>query len=132
LHVRIFFVITTALVLSSLFGCGFGCTNNVVLTVPSPSGAQTAIVTLGDCGGATTDFFGAVDVVSENPRLAAKSLYAFDGRPEETGLRISWDSDTDLLISINSLKKARDFSPGVQTSGDLTVKYELRADGDNN
>ena len=129
--VRIFFVITTALVLPSFFGCGFECTNKVVLNVPSPSGAQTAIVTLGDCGGATTDFFGAVDVISENPRLAAKGLYAFDGRPEETGLRISWDSDTDLRISINSLKKARNFSPGVRTSGDLTVEYVFRTVGDN-
>ena len=99
--------------------------------MPSPSGAQTAIVTLGDCGGATTDFFGTVDVVSENPRLAAKAIHTFDGRPQETGLRISWESDSDLLISINSLKKAPNFSPGVQTSGDLTVKYELRANHGN-
>ena len=123
---KIFATVATGIVLSVISGCGGACSSEIVSTVPSPSGSQTAVVSIGDCGGATTDFFGTVDVVSEDPRLAAKGLYGFAGRPEETGLRIYWDSDTELRISINSLAKARRFHPDGRASADLKVEYEFR------
>ena len=111
-----------------LKGCESACYREDVLRIPSPSGEQVAVVELGDCGGATTDFWGTVNVESDDPRLTAENLYGFQGRPHETGLTLEWLSDTELVISIDSLGKARRFHPNGRASADLKVEYRFRND----
>lgn len=110
----------------ALKGCESTCYHEVVRSVPSPNGKQIAEISIGDCGGATTDFFGGVNIKSDNPQLAAKNLFTFDGRPEETGLEVRWASDTELIISISNLYKARYINPNGRQSAGLKVKYEYR------
>ena len=109
-----------------LKGCEFTCYHEVVKSVTSPDGKQVAEISIGDCGGATTDFFGGVDVKSDNPELTAENLFTFDGRPEETGLEVRWVSNTELIISISDLYKARYINPNGRKSAGLKVKYEYR------
>ncbi|MBA6251961.1 hypothetical protein [Colwellia sp. MB3u-55] len=109
-----------------LKGCESTCYHEVVKSVASPDGKQVAEISIGDCGGATTDFFGGVDIKSDNPKLSAENLFTFDGRPEETGLEVRWVSDTELIISISDLYKARYINPNGRKSADLKVKYEYR------
>ncbi len=111
-----------------LKGCETACYEQVVESVSSPSGEQVAEIIIGDCGGATTDFFGSVDVKSDNPRMSADDLFSFNGRPEETGLTVYWESDTELVISISDLYKARRINPRGRKSGDLSVRYEFRTE----
>lgn len=98
----------------------------VVEVIPSPNGEQRAVVKIGDCGGATTDFFGWVDVESNDPRMQADHIFGFAGRPELAGFEVSWDSDSKLRISINSLDKVRRLHPEGRKSADLKVEYEFR------
>jgi hypothetical protein len=109
-----------------LKGCESTCYHEVVKSVASPNGKQVAEISIGDCGGATTDFFGGVDIKSDNPKLTAENLFTFDGRPEETGLEVRWVSNTELIISISDLCKARYINPNGRKSADLKVKYEYR------
>lgn len=109
-----------------LKGCESACYREVVKSVPSPSGKQIAEISIGDCGGATTDFFGGVNIKSDNPKLTAENVFTFDGRPDETGLEVRWVSDTELIISISDLYKARYINPNGRRSADLKVKYEYR------
>ncbi|MFQ3272760.1 MAG: hypothetical protein ACI87I_001430 [Pseudoalteromonas tetraodonis] len=109
-----------------LKGCESACYHEVVKSVPSPNGKQIAEISIGDCGGATTDFFGGVNIKSDNPKLTAENVFTFDGRPEETGLEVRWVSDTELIISISDLYKARYINPNGRQSADLKVKYEYR------
>ena len=109
-----------------LKGCESSCYNEVVEAVLSPNGKQVAEITIGDCGGATTDFYGSVNVKSDDPKLTATSLYSFAGRPHETGLQVRWISDTELVISISDLYKARRINPNGRKSADLKVRYEYR------
>lgn len=109
-----------------LKSCAGACKYEDVLRIPSPTGKQVAVVQLGDCGGATTDFWGTVDVESEDPRLRAEHLYGFQGRSDETGLTLEWLSDTELVISIDDLDKARRFHPDGRSSADLNVEYRFR------
>jgi hypothetical protein len=114
--------------LSSLLlkGCESACQHQVVSSFASPNGDQIAQVSIGDCGGATTDFFGTVDVKSDNTKLAAQKLFTFAGRPEEIGLEVRWLSDTHVIISVSDLYKARHINPNGRQSTDLTVEYEYR------
>jgi hypothetical protein len=57
--------------------CESTCYHEVVKSVASPDGKQVAEISIGDCGGATTDFFGGVDIKSENPKLTAKKFIHF-------------------------------------------------------
>ena len=107
-------------------GCESSCYHEVVKSVTSPNGKQVAEITIGDCGGATTDFFGSVNVKSDNPKLEAEGLFSFDGRPKETGLEVHWVNDRELIISISDLYKARRINPNGRKSADLKVKYEYR------
>ena len=102
------------------------CYREIVQTIPSPNGKQIAVITIGDCGGATTDFFGQVDIKSDDPELRAENLYSFAGRPRETGLDIRWSSDTEIIISISDLYKARRINPNGRKSAKLKVMYEYR------
>ena len=70
--------------------------------------------------------FGGVDIKSDNPKLTAKNLFTFEGRPEETGLEVRWVNNTELIISVSDLYKARRINPNGKKSADLTVKYEYR------
>ena len=63
---------------------------------------------------------------SDNPKLAAENVFTFDGRPELTGFEALWVSDTEFIISISDLYKARRINPNGRRSADLTVKYEYR------
>lgn len=109
-----------------LKSCESTCYHEVVKTIASPNGEQIAEISIGDCGGATTDFFGGVDIRSNNPKLSAESIFTFAGRPEETGLEVRWANDTELIISISDLYKARRINPNGRKSADLKVKYEYR------
>lgn len=109
-----------------LKSCESSCYHEVVKTVASPNGKQVAEIYIGDCGGATTDFFGGVDIKSNNPKLEAENLFTFAGRPEETGLEVHWLNDAELVISISDLYKARRINPNGRKSADLKVKYEYR------
>lgn len=110
-----------------LKGCEAACYHEVVETVISPNGQQQAEITLGDCGGATTDFFGAVNIKSDNPSLTAQSILTFSGRPEGIGLEISWESDTEVVIYVSDLYKVRYINPNGRKSSELKVKYQYRA-----
>jgi len=109
-----------------LKSCESSCYHEVVKSVVSPDGKQAAEISIGDCGGATTDFFGGVNVKSDNPKLTAENIFTFAGRPEETGLEVRWVSDTELVISVSDLYKARRINPNGRKSADLKVKYEFR------
>ncbi len=109
-----------------LRGCESTCYHEVVKSVASPDGKQVAEISIGDCGGATTDFFGGVDIKSDNPKLTAERIFTFAGRPEETGLEVRWVNDTELIISVSDLYKARRINPNGRKSADLKVKYEYR------
>ncbi|WP_214000475.1 hypothetical protein [Arsukibacterium sp.] len=109
-----------------LKSCQTVCHHTVVNTVSSPNGEQVAEISIGDCGGATTDFFGSVDVTSNNSRLSAEKLFTFAGRPEETGLEVYWVNDNELVISVSDLYKARSINPNGRKSADLKVSYRYR------
>jgi hypothetical protein len=109
-----------------LKSCESSCYHEVVNTVASPNGKQVAEIIIGDCGGATTDFSGSVNVKSDNPKLQAKSIFTFAGRPKETGLEVRWVNDNELIISVSDLYKARYINPNGRNSADLKVKYEYR------
>ena len=107
-------------------GCESICYHEVVQRVASPNGDQVAEIYIGDCGGATTDFFGGVNVNSNNPRLTAEDLFTFVSRPEATGLEVRWANNTEVIISVSDLYKARSINPNGRKSADLKVKYEFR------
>ena len=109
-----------------LKSCQTLCHHTVVNAVSSPNGEQVAEISIGDCGGATTDFFGSVDVKSNNPKLRAENLFTFVGRPEETGLEVHWVNDNELVISVSDLYKARTINPNGRKSADLKVSYQYR------
>lgn len=123
-----FWILLTLWAVFSLLlkSCESTCYHEVVKTVASPNGKQVAEISIGDCGGATTDFFGGVDIKSDNPKLIAESIFTFAGRPEETGLEVRWVNDTELIISVSDLYKARRINPSGRKSADLKVKYEYR------
>ena len=106
--------------------CESTCYNEVVSSIASPNGKQVAEITIGDCGGGTSDFYGSVNVKSDNPKLQAKGIFSFAGRPAETGLEVRWTNDHELIISISDLYKARRIYPSGRNSADLKVKYEYR------
>lgn len=109
-----------------LKSCESACYHEVVSTVASPNGKQVAEISIGDCGGATTGFFGGVDIKSDNPKLTAESIFTFSGHPSQTGLEVRWQSDTEVIISISDLYKARRINPNGRKSADLKVIYEYR------
>ena len=107
-------------------GCESTCYKEVVKSVASPNGKQVAEITIGDCGGATTNFWGVVDVNSENPKLSAKGLLGFSGHPDQLGLDVIWLNDKELVISFTALKDVRHINPNGRKSAELKVKYEHR------
>ena len=121
-----FLLIAWAFLTLLLKGCESNCYSEVLVSETSPSGEQKAEISIGDCGGATTDFYGSVDVYSDNPRLTAEKVFSFAGRPEEIGLELRWVSDTELVISINDMAKVRRINPNGRKSSDLKIQYEYR------
>lgn len=99
------------------------CYKEVVDKIWSPDGYQNAIITIKDCGGATTDFYGSVSVDSRNKKLVAKKLITFEGRPEEAGIRLKWANDNHLIIYISDLYRIRKINPNGRSSSSLKVEY---------
>tara|TARA_R110002126_G_scaffold33382_1_gene104417 strand:+ start:4240 stop:4542 length:303 start_codon:yes stop_codon:yes gene_type:complete len=64
-----------------LKSCQTLCHHTVVNTVSSPNGEQVAEISIGDCGGATTDFFGSVDVKSNKQILPPANSDGCDINP---------------------------------------------------
>lgn len=119
-------VIIWGLFVLLLEGCSAVCYDEVVERVASPNGEQVAEITIGDCGGATTDFFGSVNVVSGNPELQGDKLFGFSGHPRESGLEVKWISDNELEISVSSLQKVRSINPTGRNTTKLKVTYTQR------
>ena len=109
-----------------LKSCESLCYHEVLTTEYSPNGEQVAEIYIGDCGGATTDFYGGVNVKSSSGDLVAERLFTFTGRPEETGLQVRWASDEELVISISDLHKARQINPRGKYGPGLKTSDEFR------
>ncbi|WP_126777392.1 DUF5412 family protein [Aliidiomarina sanyensis] len=109
-----------------LKSCESLCYHEVLHTEHSPNGAFSAEIYIGDCGGATTDFYGGVNVTSKNGDEVFERLITFRGRPEETGLEVRWSSDEELVISISDLHKVRTLRPRSKFSSGFNTNYEFR------
>lgn len=112
-----------AVIYAFVSSLGDFCHYDVVNRISSPSGLQTAVIELGSCGGATTDFSGSVSVDGMNFRMSATKLLTFVGTPTEAGISVKWQSDSQLTIYLSNLYKIRMINPEGRNSADLQVKY---------
>lgn len=114
------------LVLASVKGCqSLACYNELVSSNTAADGQHTAQIFIGDCGGATTDFFGYIDVINADGTLAAEELLRFEDRPDQSGIRVKWLSNNELQISMSSLQKIRRINPNGRHSAELKVRYQF-------
>lgn len=100
------------------------CSHEVVEEVMSPDGRYNVEVSIGDCGGATTDFFGKVIVRHVERGFDSRSIFGFEGRPSASGLLIEWESPDKLLLSFDNLQKVRRIDPNARQTSDFDIEYE--------
>lgn len=87
--------------MDSLFGdlCG----NEVFQEVLSPDGTYKAVVFQRDCG-ATTGFSTQVSILKASSQLAnrAGNVFAIDGHPDWTQIRVRWDGNRAMNLDYPS------------------------------
>ena len=102
-----------------LSGCISSCDNEVVSTIASPSGVTNAVIFGRNCG-ATTGFNTQVSIVDADggtPRDGGNVLIV----DQKVPLKISWDSDSELLIAGSG--KTRVFKQETSVNG-VRIRYE--------
>ncbi|WP_299804923.1 hypothetical protein [uncultured Shewanella sp.] len=107
-------------------GCSAMCSDEVVEEIPSPDGRYVVEVSIGDCGGATTDFYGKVIVKHIEKGFDSRRVFGFEGRPSASGLAIEWQSDDKLVLSFDNLQKVRSIDPNGRKTSDFQIVYKYR------
>ena len=108
-----------SVIAASLSGCLFGCDNEVVKAVDSPSGKFKA-VTFGRGCGATTGFNTQVSIVDGDTSVpnGSGNVMIVD---DEVPLEIRWLSDNELAIS--GWRKTQVFKQEASVNG-VRIRYE--------
>jgi len=124
---RVLYISVVLLTAVSLLGtgCSSKCRTEVVAEVHSPDEKYTAVVSLEDCGGATTNFFGYVDVLNTDGEIVAEHIIGFDGRFDSALFSIQWASPNKIIFDIDSLEKIRRLNPDGRKTNALTVDYRF-------
>ncbi|ADN76853.1 hypothetical protein Fbal_2651 [Ferrimonas balearica DSM 9799] len=105
-------------------GCASLCSHEVVDEVRSPNGKFVAEVSIGDCGGATTNFFGSVIIKDVERGTESRRVFGFEGRPSNLGLVVQWQSDELLVLRFDDLQQVRIIDPTNRGSGDFHIRYD--------
>ena len=87
------------------------CYEEIYSTKNSIDGAFKAEIVIGDCGGATTDFFGFVRVKELSSKDDSVRVLTFRGAPEDSNITLNWKGPKALNIYIHNINAIESFNP---------------------